>query len=145
MKILSTAGRALLAGFCMLTSFIANAQTDMDAIMMEKNAFCVGPMYSYSSWKNYWEGELKRENLNLGKVSTQMIGIMGNYGISRKLNALFNVPYVKTKASAGTLHGLDGVQDLSLFLKWKAFEKKIGDGKLSLIGVAGASIPLSDY
>ena len=145
MKILSMAARALLTGFCMLTSFIASAQTDMDAIMMEKNAFCVGPMYSYSSWKNYWEGTLKRENLNLGTVSTQMIGVMGNYGISRKLNALFSVPYVKTKASAGTLHGLDGVQDLSLFLKWRALEKKLGDGKLSLFGIAGASFPLSDY
>jgi hypothetical protein len=145
MKVLSMAGRALLGGFCVLTSLFANAQTDMDAIMMEKNAFCVGPMYSYSSWKNYWEGTLKRENLNLGTVSTQLIGAMGNYGISRKLNALFSVPYVKTKASAGTLHGLDGVQDLSLFLKWKPFEKKLGDGKLSLIGVAGASIPLTNY
>jgi len=144
MKILSMAGRAL-SGFCVLTSFIANAQTDMDAIMMEKNAFCVGPMYSYSSWKNYWEGTLKRENLNMGTVSTQMIGLMGNYGISRKVNALFSVPYVKTKASAGTLHGLDGVQDLSLFLKWRALEKKLGDGKLSLFGIAGGSIPLSDY
>ena len=139
------AGRALLAGFCMFISFIVNAQTDMDAIMMEKNAFCVGPMYSYSSWKNYWEGTLKRDNENLGTVSTQMIGMMGNYGISRKLNALFSVPYVKTKASAGTLHGMDGLQDLSLFLKWRALEKKLGDGKLSLFGIAGASFPLSDY
>jgi len=129
----------------MFISFIANAQTDMDAIMMEKNAFCVGPMYSYSSWKNYWEGTLKRDNENLGTVSTQMIGMMGNYGISRKLNALFSVPYVKTKASAGTLHGMDGLQDLSLFLKWRALEKKLGDGKLSLFGIAGASFPLSDY
>jgi hypothetical protein len=145
MKILSMAGRALLAGFCMFISFIVNAQTDMDAIMMEKNAFCVGPMYSYSSWKNYWEGTLKRDNENLGTVSTQMIGMMGNYGISRKLNALFSVPYVKTKASAGTLHGMDGLQDLSLFLKWRALEKKLGDGKLSLFGIAGASFPLSDY
>jgi len=145
MKILSMAGRALLAGFCMFISFIVNAQTDMDAIMMEKNAFCVGPMYSYSSWKNYWEGTLKRDNENLGTVSTQMIGMMGNYGISRKLNALFSVPYVKTKASAGTLHGMDGLQDLSLFLKWHALEKKLGDGKLSLFGIAGASFPLSDY
>lgn len=48
------------------------AQTDIDAIMMEKNAFCVGPMYSYSSWKNYWEGTLKRDNLNNGTISTQM-------------------------------------------------------------------------
>lgn len=121
------------------------AQTDIDAIMMEKNAFCVGPVYSYSSWKNYWEGTLKRENLNLGKVSTQMFGLMGNYGITRKLNALFSVPYVKTKATAGTLHGLDGIQDLSLFLKWRPVQKKIGDGRLSLFGIAGLSFPLSNY
>ena len=101
------------------------AQTDMDAIMMEKNAFCVGPMYSYSSWKNYWEGTLKRDNLNLGKVSTQMFGLMGNYGITRKLNVLFSVPYVKTKASAGTLHGMEGIQDLSLFVKWRPFKKRL--------------------
>src|SRR4051812_13349089 len=83
-----------------------SAQTDIDAIMMEKNAFCVGPMYSYSSWKKYWEGTSKRENLNLGRVSTQMAGVMGNYGLTRKLNLLFIVPWVKTKASAGTMHGM---------------------------------------
>ena len=93
------------------------AQTDIDAIMMEKNAFCVGPGYSYSSWKNYWEGTKKRENLNLGTVSTQMVAVMGNYGVSNKLNVLFNVPYVVTKASAGTLRGQSGMQDLSLMLK----------------------------
>jgi len=122
-----------------------SAQTDMDAIMMEKNAFCVGPMYSYTSWKDYWEGTLKRENLNLGTVSTQMFGIMGNYGLNRKVNLLFSAPYVKTKASAGTLHGMEGVQDLSLFVKWKGLEKKLGDGRLSLIGIGGVSFPLTNY
>src|SRR6185503_4006025 len=120
-------------------------QTDIDAIMMEKNAFCVGPMYSYSSWKNYWEGTLKRENLNLGKVTTQMYGLMGNYGVTRKLNALFSVPYVRTKASAGTLRGMKGVQDLSLFLKWRPIQKKIGSGRLSVFGIAGVSFPLTNY
>jgi hypothetical protein len=121
------------------------AQTDIDAIMMEKNAFCVGPMYSYSSWTNYWEGTLKRDNQNLGRVSTKMIGVMGNYGLSRKLNLLFSVPYVKTKASAGTLHGMSGVQDLSLFIKWKALEKRMGDGRLTVFGIGGLSVPLTDY
>lgn len=122
------------------------AQTDIDGLMMEKNAFCVGPMYSYSSWKNYWEGTLKRENLNLGRVSTQMYSVMGNYGISRKLNALFSVPYVKTKATAGTLHGLDGLQDLSLFLKWRGYEHRTGSGgKLTLFGIGGVSFPLTNY
>lgn len=121
------------------------AQTDIDGIMMEKNAFCVGPMFGYSSWKNYWEGTLKRDNENLGTVSTKMYSVMGNYGITRNINLLFNVPYVKTKASAGTLHGMQGFQDLSLFVKWKALQKKIGGGKLTLFGIAGISAPLSDY
>jgi hypothetical protein len=70
---------------------------------------------------------------------------MGNYGISKKLNVLFNIPYIKTKASAGTLHSMKGLQDLSLFIKWKPFQKNLGNGKISLLGVAGYSVPLSNY
>lgn len=132
----------LLLIMCSQLSF---GQTDIDAIMMGKKRFCVGPMYSYSSWKNYWEGTLKRDNLNLGTVSTQMIGVMGNYGISSKLNVLFSVPYVTTKASAGTLHGMQGIQDLSLFLKWMPVEKEMMGGVFSLYGVGGLSFPLTNY
>jgi hypothetical protein len=121
------------------------AQTDMDAIMMGKNRFCVGPMYSYSSWKDYWEGSLKRNNLNLGTVSTQTISVMGNYGISSKLNVLFNVPYVKTKASAGTMAGMKGLQDLSMFVKWMPIEKELLGGIFSLYGIGGLSVPLTNY
>jgi hypothetical protein len=145
MKFLFNQNKLLIVLIFFLPMNSVFAQTDIDAIMMEKNAFCVGPMYSYSSWKNYWEGTLKRENLNLGKVSTEMYGLMGNYGITRKLNALFSVPYVKTKASAGTLHGMKGVQDLSLFLKWRPFQKKMGYGRLSVFGIAGVSFPLTNY
>ena len=122
-----------------------NAQTDADAIMMVKNNFCVGGMYSYSSWKNYWEGTLKRDNQNLGTVSTNMIGAMGNYGISNRLNILFSLPYVQTKASAGTLHGQKGFQDISLWLKWMPFEKQVGPGTLSIYGIGGVTFPSTDY
>jgi Putative MetA-pathway of phenol degradation len=121
------------------------SQTDIDGIMMEKGAFCIGPMAGYSSWKNYWEGTLKRDNLNLGKVSTSMYNIMGNYGISNKLNVLFGMPYLKTKASAGQLKGQKGLQDLSLWVKWKAYSKKIGQGRLSLFAIGGFSFPVSNY
>jgi hypothetical protein len=131
---------------CLLASIThVQAQTDADAIMMEKNNFCTGGMYSYSSWKNYWEGTLKRDNQNLGRVSTQMIGVMGNYGISSKLNVLFSIPYVQTKATAGTLHGQKGIQDLSLWLKWMPYEKQVGSGTLSLYGIGGVSFPTTSY
>ena len=131
---------------CLLVSVAClQAQTDADAIMMTKNNFCVGGMYSYSSWTNYWEGTLKRDNQNLGTVSTQMIGVMGNYGISKKLNLLFGIPYVQTKASAGTLHGQKGIQDLSLWVKWMPFEKEVGPGILSLYTIGGLSVPVTNY
>lgn len=132
---------ALLA----LSDITIYAQTDIDGIMMEKNAFCVGPMYSHSSWKNYWEGTLKRDNLNLGTVSTTTLGLMGNYGVTRKLNILFSAPYIKTKASAGTLHSMKGLQDLSLFAKWRPYQKKLGNGRLSVFGILGVSLPISNY
>ena len=133
---------ALLSTISPLTS---TAQTDIDAIMMEKNQFCSGPMYNHSSWKNYWEGTVKRDNQNLGTVTANTFAVMGAYGISGKLNALFNVPYIKTKASAGTLHSMQGLQDLSLFLKWMPIEQMLGPGTFSLYTIGGASLPLTNY
>lgn len=131
--------------FLLLLSHQLSAQTDIDAIMMEKNAFCIGPMYSHSSWKNYWEGTFKRDNQNLGTVTTQMFSVMGNYGVSQKLNLLFNVPYVTTKASAGQLRGMQGLQDLSLMVKYRPINKKLGYARLAVYGIGGISTPLTNY
>jgi hypothetical protein len=121
------------------------AQTEMDGLMMEKNYFCVGATYSISSWKNYWEGDFKRENLNLGKVSMNSIAINGNYGITKRLNAIFTLPYIKTKASAGQLAGQKGIQDLSVYIKWVSLEKQIKKGILKTIIIGGVSLPISNY
>ncbi len=134
-----------LAGAMSLAVNPVSAQTDMDGLMMEKNAFCVGPMFMHSSWKEYWEGTMKRENLNLGTVTTKTYSVMGAYGLTRNINLLFNVPYVQTKASAGTLAGLDAFQDLSLFAKWRFMNKKLGFGRLTMFAIGGVSAPLSDY
>ncbi len=123
----------------------ALAQTDLDGLMMEKNFFCIGPTAGYSSWKKYWEGTNKRENLNLGRVSNTHFMLMGNYGISGKLNVLFGLPYIKTKASAGQLAGQKGLQDLSLFIKWQAWDKHIGKGHVKTFFTGGYSFPVSKY
>lgn len=123
----------------------ANCQTDIDAIMMSKNNFCTGIMYGHNSWKNYWEGTFKRDNQNLGTVSAQMIGVMGNYGLTDNLNLLFAVPYISTNASQGTMKGQKGVQDLSLTIKWMPIEKKLGKGDFSLYALGAVSTPITNY
>ncbi|MHA4808263.1 hypothetical protein ACX0G9_09145 [Flavitalea flava] len=147
MNILLFAKRTLpvVTALLLVQSQALRAQTDEDAIMMTKNNFCVGGTYMNSSWKNYWEGTFKRNNQNLGTVSTQMFGLMGTYGVSRKLNILVNAPYVMTHATSGTLHGMHGIQDLSLWIKWLGIEQNLGKGTLSVYALGGGSIPLTNY
>src|SRR5690242_2583936 len=139
--------RLLMAAICIcMSSQLLNAQTDMDAIMLKKKVLCIGGMYVNDSWDNYWEGTFKRNNQNIGKVTTQMFGVMGNYGITDRLNALFSVPYVTTKATRGTLSGLDGIQDLALMLKYRVLQKKFGSNdKLSVYAIGRISTPLTNY
>ena len=134
----------LLLLFILITQCLF-AQTDIDAIMMPKHNFCGGLMYGHSSWKNYWEGTFKRDNQNLGTVTTTMVNMMGNYGVTDKLNLLFGVPYIQTKASAGTLAGQRGIQDLSLTIKYMPIETNLGMGTFSLYTIGSVSTPLSNY
>jgi Putative MetA-pathway of phenol degradation len=122
-----------------------SAQTDLDGIMMNKNQLCNGVMYNYNSWNYYWEGTYKRNNENLGTVSTQSVMYGANYGITGKLNIMVSAPYVWAKSTAGTLHGSRGVQDLSLFVKWKPVLYSFGKNKISLIVVGGFSTPITNY
>ena len=135
-----------LSPFVLLLCFYqAGAQTDYDAIMMKKKQWCNGATYMYSGWDHYWEGTLNRNNQNIGTLTTQSVMFMTNYGISDKLNVLASLPYVWTHASAGTLHGMKGFQDLSLYVKYKPFSFDVGKGKLGLFAVGGFSTPVENY
>jgi hypothetical protein len=123
----------------------ASAQMENDGIMIPKNYLCPGVMYNTSDWKNYWEGTFKRSNGNIATVNTQMYSAMATYGITNDLIATLGVPYVTTHASAGTLKGQKGIQDLSLNIKWRGLKLKSGNSIFSLIASVTGSIPLTNY
>lgn len=123
----------------------ASAQMENDGIMIPKNYLCPGVMFSTSSWTNYWEGTFKRNNGNIGKVTDNMYSAMVTYGITNDLLVTASVPYVTTNASAGTLEGQNGIQDLSVNLKWRGLRYKSGKSTLSLFASVTGSIPLTNY
>ena len=135
-RILSSLLITLCAG-----TLAASAQTPIDAIYMSKGSVCTAVLYGRSSWNQYWEGSLKRENFNIGTLTTQSIMVMPAIGISKRVNVILSLPYVWTSTSAGNLRGERGIQDLSAWLKIKAFER----GGFSLNVLAGGSIPLGNY
>jgi hypothetical protein len=133
-KILTT---LIISALCQF----AFAQMPHDAIYMPKKSLCAAAIYGNTTWSEYWEGSLKRDNPNIGKNVTQSYSLMAAYGITNKLNAIVNVPYITTHNTAGNLLGQRGFQDVSAFLKYKALDVK----GLSLNAVVGGSVPISKY
>lgn len=121
------------------------AQSLSDGIFMNKKFLCIGAFYTHDSWKEYWEGTRLRTNGNIGTITTQnaMLGL--NYGITDRLNVMAMTPFVWTKASAGTLTGLNGIQDLTLALKYNLWKFDALGGGMSVQVAAGGSLPLTDY
>ncbi len=131
----------LAATLSALWSGELRAQMPNDAIYMPKGTVCIGTMYTHSSWNQYWENNLKRENLNIGTHTTQSVMVMPAIGITDRFNVILSLPYVWTKTSAGNLMGQKGIQDLGAWLKVKAVDVK----GFSINGLAGLSIPLGNY
>jgi hypothetical protein len=123
-----------------------SAQTIDDGVMMPKKNLCTGFLYAHDSWDQYWEGTLKRANGNIGTIKTQSVTWTGNYGVTDRLTVIAMVPYVWTNPSQGVLHGMSGVQDLTIAAKYSLLETELTrGGVVRAILVAGASAPVTDY
>jgi hypothetical protein len=103
-------------------------------------------VYGHERWSEYWEGTLQRDNENIGTLTTQtMITVLG-YGVSERLSVMATLPYVWTHASQGPLHGMDGVQDLTLAAKYQLLATPFtSSGTLRALVVGIVGLPASDY
>lgn len=119
----------------------ARAQTIDDGLMVPGKALFTGVLYGHDSWTEYWEGTLKRENGNVGDVSTDAVVWMANYGLTSRINLIAMLPYLSTSASGGTLHGQSGLQDLTLAAKGRLFTR----GGFDSFAVVSYGFPVTDY
>lgn len=125
---------------------LAGAQSMDDAIFMDRRVLCAGLVYTRDQWREYWEGTLKRDNGNIGTLTTSQATWMGAYGLTDRINIMASLPYVWTNASQGVLAGQSGTQDLSVGLKVRAFSTPLtAKGTLHGIAVLSATMPTSEY
>jgi hypothetical protein len=75
----------------------AAAQTLDDGIMLEKGGLLTGDLYTHDTWDEYWEGVLKRDNGNIGTLTTRTNIWVATYGLTRRLNLIAIVPHVRTR------------------------------------------------
>ena len=129
-------------------SYITVAQTPTDGLMMPKGDLCFLLNYEYGQFDHYWEGETLRKNGTIAKVQRRTTLVMAAYGITKKLDAYVGLPYVSTNSTTpngGKFAGTDGIQDLSLGLKYEAFRREGKKGEWTAFGSVLFSSPVSNY
>jgi hypothetical protein len=131
----------LLVGILLNFTVKSMAQMPHDAIYMGKKSACVALTYGQSKWNNYWEGSTIRNNLNIGTHTTFTIMPMLAYGVTKRLNIIVSLPHISTHTSAGNLKGMSGLQDISIWAKYRVLNTR----GLSLHAVGGVSSPVQKY
>ena len=125
-------------------STLASQAVD-DGALLPRRMLSTGVVYARDSWDQYWEGTLRRQNGNIGTLTTQSVTWVSGYGVTDRLSVMAVLPYVWTEASQGTLHGLRGVQDLTVGAKYRLLTEDTRHGAISAFVGAAASLPMSDY
>lgn len=137
---------------CLCSSL--TAQTEVSGFYPQKNELTIAPSYSYKQYDRFYAGtELTDGNpAGLGSISSYIINLYGEYGITNWLSASVNMPYILVKSENGTpdpvlgTTTVDGVQDLSVFVKAKILEKQIKSiGRIGLGAALGGSLPVGNY
>jgi len=123
----------------------AHAQTVDDGIMIDGKTLFTGYLFTYDSWDEYWEGALKRDNGNIGTITTQTSSWYVNYGVTNRLNVITSLPYVQTEASQGVLREMQGLQDFSVAAKYQLFSVRSPIGLVRTFAVGSAGLPMTDY
>ena len=127
------------------TSSVA-AQTVEDGFMMPKGTLSTGVLYAHDSWDKYWEGTLKRDNGNIGTLTTQSITWVEGYAVNDRIALVATLPYIWTHASQGVLHDVSGFQDLTLAAKLRLFRAETaGHGTFSAFLVGAGAVPVTNY
>ncbi|QKX04931.1 hypothetical protein HN014_08365 [Aquimarina sp. TRL1] len=130
------------------------SQTPINGFYHKKNELTIATTYTAKSYDQFYRGTTLTDGnpAGFGKISSSIFSFFGEYGITDWLSTTVTLPHISIKSNDGAIDPVQGkskvsgLQDLQLFLKVKAFEKKFKDNSNITIGAAaGTSIPVGGY
>lgn len=136
-----------------LINTVAHTQPIVDGFTKGKGNGSLVVSYSWERYDEFYAGSNLREGINTGlrtwggEITTQSVSLYGTVGLTDNVDIIVNVPYITVQgAGVDTVSQEDsGLQDASVFIKWRPLAIETGGGTLSFLGALGFATPLSDY
>ncbi len=134
--------------------FLSQAQSPVSSFMSGKGNGAIALSFTAEQYDNVFLVPTDVEGVPVfNEVDVNSVSLYGSYGISDRLDVVASLPYISAKGNAsqavldelGYENTRDGVQDLSVFLKYNPFNAKIGSSELRFIVAAGLKTPLGNY
>ncbi len=125
---------------------VAGAQSADDGFPVTRGQLRLTVDHGVDRWRTYWEGTRRRDNANIGTLSTRRTTATIGYGVTHALSVFAALPWVATTASQGVLAGQQGAQDLSVTAKLRALDTPFTRrGRVSAYLFGTGSTPVTDY
>jgi hypothetical protein len=132
------------------------AQSPVSGFMKEKGKGSVSIGFSSEKYDEVFLVPDKVKGVPVfNEVKNTAVSLYTTYGITKDIEVVFSAPYIKSKGNADAAFAAannfqqerSGLQDMSLFFKFKSYSTKLGKSgaTLDLIGTAGIQTPLGNY
>ena len=142
----------IIAGIFLFQNGITG-QSTMDVFFPTKGHSSLAIGNTMKSYEMFYRGTTLTPGNpeGFGGISSNIISLYGTYSFSDQLTGIINLPYISVKNENGVLDPVQGtskvsgLQDLSLGVKGKLWDKAFNQSKLTLGGGAVVRFPVSNY
>jgi len=141
-----------IAGIFLFQNTIIGQGT-MDGFFPGKGSNSLAIGNTLKSYDNFYRGTTLTPGNpeDFGSISSSIVSIYGTYSFSDQLTGIINLPYITVKNENGVIDPIQlkskvsGLQDLSLGVKGKLWDKAFNSSKLIVGGGAVVRFPVSNY
>lgn len=140
-------------GRCLCTAVLAFAAfAAAPALALDLNGFLPGRgqgsvafSVTDEGYDEFFVGETKVSDPGVGDVEIQSIAVWLQWGLTDDFAVVANVPYVSAESDGLGRFDESGLQDLTVFGKYRFGTFGGGAARQALLGALGVRTPLSDY
>ncbi|RXG20002.1 hypothetical protein DSM02_2847 [Leeuwenhoekiella polynyae] len=143
-----------LTGALFMLPVLMLAQSPVSGFMKTKGDGSITASFSSEKYDEVFLVPQKVDGVPVfNEVKTTSYSLYAEYGISDNFNLVFNLPYIKSEGQAipetlentGYENERKGLQDVSIYGKYRFASKATPNGMIDFIAAAGIETPLGDY